>query len=657
MIYVNFINIMYKYSMKIIKYNNTIQLLFFIIWCFFLLRISKAISIESTIADFDKSKLIFAFADIISLIIFLGFISYLIFDVYKRKKISLTSLLIFYPIFALIGYYLSDYKNEFQESIIINQFISLTSVLLYFSFIQTNKIFDYKFKKLLVSAVVIFFVFYTLLIIFPDILNKINSYQELRYSYKSILNIFGNKIYLNQNVNGQTKFLVILLIITFILFKKYYFKNKIISHLFFFIGLLFLILIYLMQTRLNILASFIFLFFFISSFQNLDFKKKLIYLLIIFILPFLCFNIYTDSQTRFSKLDIKPLEYKPIGTGEIGTGEIGTGKTRQEGVNLFIKKNIKLKNETFVLLEAFLDTILPISQSQIKQRMSCEGESLELFIIFSRALDPVRGEAIQEEACKKTFNEFKIDKLINIKNNIKSLSSDFDKSFTEIHDHITTSKNLNDKILINYLEIINSTEEIKYEILRILMVSNFYIKDFKIPFSDENKPENASVYLKRIVASLEHNHHSIRDYIFTNCSIYLSKVDGLISGRMCGWELLLRTTTINSFFFGKGFLADQVYLKPFWKTASNSWVHIFNNAGIFSFIIFSSIVFFFLFKFFKIKNFQNENIYISFSNYIILFLIMRSMLEDTIAFVSFDFLLLGICMIFIKEAEDSKIAK
>ena len=126
---------------------------------------------------------------------------------------------------------------------------------------------------------------------------------------------------------------------------------------------------------------------------------------------------------------------------------------------------------------------------------------------------------------------------------------------------------------------------------------------------------------------------------------------------MCGWELLLRTTTINSFFFGKGFLADQVYLKPLWKTASNSWVHIFNNAGIFSFIIFSSIVLFFLFKFFKIKNFQNENIYISSSNYIILFLIMRSILEDTIAFVSFDFLLLGICMIFIKEAEDSKIAK
>jgi len=280
-----------------------------------------------------------------------------------------------------------------------------------------------------------------------------------------------------------------------------------------------------------------------------------------------------------------------------------------------------------------------------------------LFIIFGRAFDPVRGEVIQEEACKKTFDEFKIDKLINIRNNVKSLSSDFDKSITEIYDQIRTSKNLNDKIFINYLELINSTEEIKYEVFRYLKISNFYIKNLNIHISEGNPKGSEGVYLKRIVTTLENNHHNIRDYIFTNCSIYLSKVDGLISGRVCGWELLLRTTTINSFFFGKGFLADQVYLKPLWKTASNSWVHIFNNAGIFSFIIFSSIVLFFLFKFFKIKNFQNENIYISFSNYIIVFLIMRSMLEDTIAFVSFDFLLLGICMIFIKEAEDSKIAK
>ena len=102
-----------------------------------------------------------------------------------------------------------------------------------------------------------------------------------------------------QNINGQSKFLFVLNGIFFTLFKKYFFKNKVISHLFFFIGLLILILIYLMQSRLNILSSFIFLFFLIFTIKDLNFIKKLIYLLIIVILPILSFNFYTDTSNRF----------------------------------------------------------------------------------------------------------------------------------------------------------------------------------------------------------------------------------------------------------------------------------------------------------------------------------------------------------------------
>ena len=104
-----------------------------------------------------------------------------------------------------------------------------------------------------------------------------------------------------QNINGQSKFLFVLEVIFFTLFKKYFFKNKVISHLFFFIGLLILILIYLMQSRLNILASFVFLFFLVLTFKNLDLIKKIIYLLIIVILPLSSFNFYTDLSSRFIK--------------------------------------------------------------------------------------------------------------------------------------------------------------------------------------------------------------------------------------------------------------------------------------------------------------------------------------------------------------------
>ena len=160
------------------------------------------------------------------------------------------------------------------------------------------------------------------------------------------------------------------------------------------------------------------------------------------------------------------------------------------------------------------------------------------------------------------------------------------------------------------------------------------------------------IFLREKVKRIDDHY---RGYIFSNCSKSLRWLDSALSGRVCGWELLLRTTTFKSLFIGKGFFADQVYLKiPVYKTASNSWINIFYNTGTFSLIIFLSIILIFLIKFFKFKNFQHKNIYISISNYLIIYFFIRSMFEDTIAFVSFDFLLLGICMVFIKESFNLK---
>ena len=145
--------------MEINKYNNRIQFLFFIIWVFFILRVVKIIHFQSTIANFSFSDLIFALADVISLVIFLSFIVYLIISTYKTKKVSFSLILILYPIFSLIGYYLNDFKNPFQEAIMAHHFITLTSVFIYFHFIQSNEIFDYKFKKLLFNTILVFFLF------------------------------------------------------------------------------------------------------------------------------------------------------------------------------------------------------------------------------------------------------------------------------------------------------------------------------------------------------------------------------------------------------------------------------------------------------------------------------------------------------------------
>ena len=324
---------MYKYLLETIKYIKPIQFLFLIIWCFFILRILSPIDLDKNFIKLDFSKLFIASKDVLSFIIFFCFLAYLLINTYKTKKISPTSILIMYPILSLVGYYFSEYKNVFQEGNLLHHFITLISVFLYFSFIQSNKIFDYKFKELLLKIVLVFFITYTLLIIVPDIALKISSYEGMRIlQYNNVFTFFGQEISLNQNVNGQTKFLFVIEVLSFILFKKYFFKNKIISYSFFLIGLLILILIYMMQARLNILASFIFIFFLIFTFKKLDLKRKIIYLLIIVALPLFLFNIYTDQVNRFA--DIKANMYKTMPSAE----------TEQDSISTFVENNF-LKQE------------------------------------------------------------------------------------------------------------------------------------------------------------------------------------------------------------------------------------------------------------------------------------------------------------------------
>jgi len=603
--------------MKIIKYNNRIQFLFFIIWVFFILRVVKIIHFQSTIANFSSNDLIFALADVISLVIFLSFIVYLIISTYKTKEVSIFFVLILYPIFSLIGYYLNDFKNSFQEAIIPHHFITLTSVFIYFHFIQSNKIFDYKFKKLLLNTVLVFFFIYTLLIIFPDIINKFKSYQELRFSYSSLINVFGNEIYLSQNVNGQTKFLIIFVILFFILFKKYYFKNIIRSHLFFLIGLLFLTLIYLIQSRFNILASYFFLFFLILTFNNLNLKRKIIYLLIIIILPLYSFNLYTENHNRF--INMTQIDYDLKSQGE----------TMKEIINNYTNNNISKIDVFTETVKAFIEESEEIVVKKSEEIVVKKSE--EIVVEESEEIIVEKSEEIVVEESDKT-----VRKLIEKANflNAKTVNQ-----IENINNQIKVDIHLNDTIYTKYLLLRQTTTELKSILLELNLINNL-----------RNEEQ-----ITNLIKILNKPADRITLYILANCN-KLRKLDEILSGRVCGWEILLRTTTIKSIFFGKGFFADQVYLKiPLYKTASNSWINIFNNSGLFSLFIFISITLIFLIKFFKMKNFQDKDIYVQIANYLIVYFLTRSLLEDTLAFVSFDFLLLGISMIFIKEKKDLKI--
>jgi flagellar L-ring protein precursor FlgH len=82
--------------------------------------------------------------------------------------------------------------------------------------------------------------------------------------------------------------------------------------------------------------------------------------------------------------------------------------------------------------------------------------------------------------------------------------------------------------------------------------------------------------------------------VLLNETTQASRTSGLSTNRTTTNDAIglnQKNSILNKIGFGKGFFADQVYLKiPLYKTASNSWINIFNNSGLFSLFIFVSII-------------------------------------------------------------------
>ena len=137
----------------------------------------------------------------------------------------------------------------------------------------------------------------------------------------------------------------------------------------------------------------------------------------------------------------------------------------------------------------------------------------------------------------------------------------------------------------------------------------------------------------------------------SQCSLNnnVNKIDTILSGRVCGWEILIKNLN-NDLLFGKGFLADQLLLKSVQKISSNSWINILFNSGVLSLIIILLFITAILFKHFKIKNIHHKNIYICLSYYLVIFILCRSLLEDTIVFLNIDLMILIISLLIMKNS-------
>jgi hypothetical protein len=194
--------------MEIIKNNKAKRLIFSLIWCFFLIRLTKLL-------NFDFQNLFKILIDITSLCIFLGLIIYVSLNFFAKKKISKITYLIVYPIIGVIAYHVNGFQNDFQDRYLIHHFITLSSIFLYFSIIQSDRVFDYKFNENLLKISLVFCIIFCLSNVIPAILVKIYSYESLRITTATVIKFFGNEIVFHQNINGQAKFLLIIFILCF----------------------------------------------------------------------------------------------------------------------------------------------------------------------------------------------------------------------------------------------------------------------------------------------------------------------------------------------------------------------------------------------------------------------------------------------------------
>jgi hypothetical protein len=144
----------------------------------------------------------------------------------------------------------------------------------------------------------------------------------------------------------------------------------------------------------------------------------------------------------------------------------------------------------------------------------------------------------------------------------------------------------------------------------------------------------------------------LNHYSLSKCSQNrnINKIDAFLSGRVCGWEILIKNLN-KDLLFGKGFFADQILLSRVQKISSNSYLNILFNTGILSLIIIFLFITVILFKYFKPKNINNQNVYVSYSYYLVIFILCRSLLEDTIVFLNIDLMIFMISLLIIKDSD------
>jgi len=442
-----------------------------------------------------------------------------------------------------------------------------------------------------------------------------------------------------------------------LLFKKFYSNKKKVSYLFYLIGLFLISLVYFTQSRLNILFSFVFSMLIITSVKDLTLKNKLSFLIFIFAIPFLMFNLSENLPNRFAN-QYKVAEPKDVSTSNFfiktiaeHKGQMFTGVESQYKSSFIDKVNKEKKFKVFETLEHYDGEKLEYYDGEKLEHY--DGEKLEHY--DGEKLEHYDGEKLEHYDGEKLeyYDGEKLehyDGEKNEKTNIWIINRDYGGNIYFIGTDTNGDNKPNEFTpnpeLLN-LKLANKDNEINYA---IYIDQYKYYKEIK-RIKKEKEPFYvfSKLYIDTLKIVVSYN----TQYVLSKCLKELRIFDSIFSGRVCGWQILYDAFQKRDLIFGNGFFADQVYLKPIEKVASNSFINILFNTGLISLLIFTAVILIFFIKYFKFKNLNHTNIYISTSHYYFIYFIFRSFFEDTLAFVSIDLLLLGVASVLIKHNSQS----
>ena len=208
-----------------------------------------------------------------------------------------------------------------------------------------------------------------------------------------------------------------------------------------------------------------------------------------------------------------------------------------------------------------------------------------------------------------------------------------------------------------YLETKNlETKNLETKNLETKQLDNKKIIEKYIGILDSNRLFNINT---KISANHFHAFSAKKLCKFSTNYKFIEIIDRYSSGRICGWEILLRDIDKKDIIFGKGFFYDQKFLKRYQKISSNTFINIIYNSGLLGSFPLLFIFIILINKYKVIYDFYKKSNYDYFLMFnLILFLLFRGFFEDTLAFVSIDLILFLTCSFIlfskIKELQNNK---